>query len=242
MSAPMLEILYLRLEGPLQAWGETSRWVVRDTRLEPTKSGVVGLLGCCLGLGAAREHDRRLAQIGASLGMGVRVDRPGAVLRDYHTVHGGVLSAEGKIKITQSTGEAETVVSERDYLTDACFLVALAGNPALLDEIEGALRNPVWPPYLGRKSCAPSAPLLPALPGHTSRGIATNLRAALEAFPYLGRGEPPSRARAVIDADWATDMVGMPRQRRLDVPISFAARLFRSRYVYELNLELRGRD
>ena len=42
-------ILFLRLEGPLQSWGIRSRWDVRETQPEPTKSGVIGLLGCALG-------------------------------------------------------------------------------------------------------------------------------------------------------------------------------------------------
>ena len=45
----MANTLFLRLEGPLQSWGERGHWAVRDTAPEPTKSGVVGLLGCALG-------------------------------------------------------------------------------------------------------------------------------------------------------------------------------------------------
>ncbi|MGC8879968.1 MAG: CRISPR-associated protein Cas5, partial [Anaerolineae bacterium] len=32
----MANTLFLRLEGPLQAWGERARWRVRDTAPEPT--------------------------------------------------------------------------------------------------------------------------------------------------------------------------------------------------------------
>jgi CRISPR system Cascade subunit CasD len=44
----MANTLFLRLEGPLQAWGERGRWSIRDSAAEPTKSGVIGLLvhGC----------------------------------------------------------------------------------------------------------------------------------------------------------------------------------------------------
>ena len=45
----MANTLFLRLEGPLQSWGERGRWSVRDTALEPTKSGVIGLIACALG-------------------------------------------------------------------------------------------------------------------------------------------------------------------------------------------------
>ncbi len=35
--------LLLCFDAPLQSWGTMSRFVVRDTTTEPTKSGVVGL-------------------------------------------------------------------------------------------------------------------------------------------------------------------------------------------------------
>ena len=44
-----MSILLLRLAGPMQSWGIQSRFSVRDTGLEPSRSGVVGLLCCALG-------------------------------------------------------------------------------------------------------------------------------------------------------------------------------------------------
>ena len=96
-----MNTLFLRLEGPLQAWGTRARWGERDTALEPTKSGVIGIIACALGLG--RGEDTQIRDLGRALQLGVRIDRPGRLLVDYHTVIGGVRSAEGKIKITAST-------------------------------------------------------------------------------------------------------------------------------------------
>ncbi|MHB1416585.1 MAG: type I-E CRISPR-associated protein Cas5/CasD [Chloroflexota bacterium] len=236
MSEQGEEFIYLRLEGPLQAWGETSRWTVRDTRLEPTKSGLVGLLAACLGWGM--EDDARIAALAQAVAVGVRADRPGSVVRDYHTVYGGVLSAEGKVKINQNSKEPETVESWRDYLADACFLAAVQGPPALLDEVEEALRRPVWPPFLGRKSCPPALPIYPALPGRPSRGTAANLEQALRSFPWLGRGTAPSSARAVVELGPGEEQGRVARQRRQDVPLSFVHRQFGFRYVHEQDLEL----
>ena len=42
--------LLLRLVGPMQSWGTTSRFDERDTGKEPSKSGVVGLLAAALGI------------------------------------------------------------------------------------------------------------------------------------------------------------------------------------------------
>ncbi|MGD0905437.1 MAG: CRISPR-associated protein Cas5, partial [Terracidiphilus sp.] len=45
----MANTLFLRLESPLQSWGEDSQWSERRTAPDPTKSGIVGLLACALG-------------------------------------------------------------------------------------------------------------------------------------------------------------------------------------------------
>ncbi len=67
-----MSALLLRLAGPMQSWGVQRRFSVRDTGLEPSKSGVVGLL--CAARGRRREEP--VTDL-AALGMGVRVDREG---------------------------------------------------------------------------------------------------------------------------------------------------------------------
>ncbi len=147
-----IPILLFRLEGVLQSWGEHSKWDYRDTADFPSKSGVIGLLGCALGL----ERDNiRLGEISRSLHMIVRADRAGEVVTDFQTVSAEVLySASGKPR----TG-GNTFITHRNYLQDASFLVGLSGDKALLEELNNALRNPQWSIYLGRKSCVPSVPV-----------------------------------------------------------------------------------
>lgn len=76
-----MSVLLLRLAGPMQAWGDSARFVRRTTRHEPTKSGVVGLLASALGRGR-EESVEDLAQ----LEMGVRADQPGTLLRDFQAL------------------------------------------------------------------------------------------------------------------------------------------------------------
>jgi len=243
--AEALSVLFLRLEGALQSWGDDSRWSVRRTRGEPSKSGVIGMLAAASGWGLDADGDQEVARLGRELRMGVRVDRPGTLLRDYHTVVGGVLSAEGKIKINAATREPETVVSERYYMSDAAFLVALAGPPGTLARLTEALRRPVWPPYLGRRSCPPSAPLWPILPGHLSAGSYPDLATALASAPPLD-----ARAGTAAPASWRV-VVELPRGEmrprnegivfpRHDVPLSFSRRQFGVRYVEEFHLNPGG--
>ncbi|MCF3169839.1 type I-E CRISPR-associated protein Cas5/CasD [Streptomyces californicus] len=150
--------LLLRLAGPLQSWGTHSKYLWRDTARFPTRSGVVGMLAAGLG----RERGAALDDLTA-LSMTVRVDRPGVVLSDYHTVGGGlpadekVITASGKRR-SEETG---TLASKRHYLADASFTLALTSDDAdLLHVCAAALRDPYWPLFLGRRSCPPEGPVL----------------------------------------------------------------------------------
>jgi len=142
--------LLLRLEGLMQSWGYRSRFDYRDTALEPTRSGVIGLI--CAAMGIARGED--ISQFDA-IRMGVRVDKPGRPERDFHTAL-NVIKADGR--------GTDTVVSYRDYLSDASFTVGLQSeNKGLLEKIAEKLRNPEWILFLGRKAFPLTIPpLLPA--------------------------------------------------------------------------------
>ena len=59
-------------DAPMQSWGTKSQFASRDTAMEPTKSGVVGLLAAALGV--PREEDDDIQRL-ARMRMGVRVDR-----------------------------------------------------------------------------------------------------------------------------------------------------------------------
>ena len=56
-----MKVLLIRLEGPLQAWSAQGKLGVRDTEREPTKSGVLGLIGAALGM--PRTDDVTLAAL-----------------------------------------------------------------------------------------------------------------------------------------------------------------------------------
>ncbi|MGC0316967.1 type I-E CRISPR-associated protein Cas5/CasD [Kitasatospora acidiphila] len=148
----------LHLAGPLQSWGERSQFNQRDTAPFPTRAGVIGLLASALG----RDRGAPIDDL-TGLRLTVRSDRPGVLLRDLHTVGGGlsgrdtVTTAEGR----KRSGATATLLSHRYYLADAAFTAAITGEDAdLLEACAQALRAPKWPPYLGRRSCPPEGPLL----------------------------------------------------------------------------------
>lgn len=187
----MANLLLLYLEGPLQSWGLRARWDVRDTGAEPSKSGVQGLLGCALGY---PMRDPRLEELN-QLEMGVRTERPGSRMTDFHTTMGVMRTAEGKAK--GKPDDPSTIVSYRSYLQDASFLVVLGGPEDLLERCREALEHPRWPVFLGRKSCPPTRPVLEAWTDSFS-----SVEDALQGYRWLGawpRFKRPPRLLCTVD-------------------------------------------
>ena len=166
--------LLLRLAGPLQAWGVSSRFSIRETLDEPTKSGAIGLLCAALGWDrTAPTHvvagqPRPLAEL-AALPFGVRVVQAGVQRRDYHTAQ-QVLRAKAKLRPGKHVAGGdlqETVLSERYYLSDAYFLAGFESDDlALLEALDAAMAQPHWPLALGRKAFVPSLPVRYATPAY----------------------------------------------------------------------------
>ena len=184
--------LLLRLAAPLQSWGSDSKFETRKTDREPTKSGVVGLLAAALGL--RRDDTEGLARLNG-LRFAVRADQEGSLLVDFHT----------------AKSRDTSYVTYRHYLQDAVFLAGLeSGDEALLRELEAALRHPVYPLYLGRRSCPPTLPLCL---GQRQ----CSLQEALQTEPPLCPGR---HWRLVLDADPLEPGTAVQR----DVPVSFDPR------------------
>lgn len=136
-----MAVLLLRIAAPLQSWGDKSRFVRRDTCREPTKSGIVGLIASAQG----RSREDAVSDL-SELEFGVRIDQPGSLVRDFQTEH----KADGK----------PMPLTNRYYLADAAFLVALGGGLTVLKAISESLLHPKRPLYFGRRSCPAVLPLV----------------------------------------------------------------------------------
>ncbi|MEU3958259.1 type I-E CRISPR-associated protein Cas5/CasD [Streptomyces buecherae] len=235
-------VLLLRLAGPLQAWGyHVTANHRRDTHSEPTKSGVIGLLAAAMG----RDRDEPLADL-LDLRLGVRVDVPGQLLRDYHTVsdyrgrplpQSGV-SAKGVQRPTQPA--KYTHVTSRYYLQDAAFLAALAGPRDLLERLHVAVRAPAFPLALGRRSCPPTQPLALGLrEGELARVMRdepwlASERARKQHAVRIGRERGVNRPVYAATTDVSVTVESPEGDDELrDAPVSFDphARRFTTRWV-----------
>lgn len=205
----------LRLAGPMQSWGTTSRFDQRDTGKEPSKSGVIGLLAAALGIDRQNWNDLEPL---TRLTMGVRHDRPGVLKRDYQTAQNITSADRSKIH--------ETAVTMRDYLADAVFLVGLEGpDRILLEKAHAALQNPVWPLAMGRKSYVPSEPVW--LDGGV---VDAPLLEVFASWPWIAslRRYESVPVRLLVSME-SQDNGGA---LRMDQPLSsFAERRFGARYV-----------
>ena len=209
-----MSTLLLRLAAPLQSWGADSKFEERRaTMREPTKSGVIGMLAAALG----RRREDPIDDL-AKLRFGVRIDQPGQLLRDYHTAR----SPNGKT----------SYVTNRYYLVDAVFLVGLEGDVDFLHVLHEALRAPVFPLYLGRRSCPPA--------GKISLGISENAleevldTTSWQASKYMQKktftyGKPDNLALVLDSAD-----VG--NMRRTDLPLSFSQKHRKYKYRYFIDI------
>jgi CRISPR system Cascade subunit CasD len=233
----MVSTLLLFLAGPMQSWGTQSRFTERDTGLEPSKSGVIGLV--CAALGRSRETS---VDDLADLRMGVRIDQEGVMRRDYHTAGGWHLQKDKGYGVAKADGSAPgTVVSTRYYLADAQYLVGLEGeDEALLDRIHAALVAPVWQLSLGRKAFVPGVPV--HLADGLRRGIP--LKQALEGFRWPVsplcplKHQPtttkPDPLRLALEVDFTDPLsVNALVEVRMDQPegAAFQTRAFRTRRV-----------
>jgi CRISPR system Cascade subunit CasD len=205
----------------MQSWGTTSRFDQRDTGKEPSKSGVIGLIAAALGIDRELWNDDLKALAG--LVMGVRHDRPGVLKRDYQTAG---CAASDKMRRADGSLSDDGVTSQRDYLADAVFLVGLEGaDRSLLERAHTALRNPVWPLALGRKSYVPSEPVW------LDNGIVdAPLVDVFAGWPWIAtprRSEnSPKKLLVSLESQDGTGVL------RMDQPLSsFAERRFGARYV-----------
>lgn len=201
--------LLLRFAAPMQAWGIDAKFEVRRTEAQPTKSGVVGMIAAALG----RHRDDPVDDLN-ELRFGVRTDREGVLVQDFHT----------------AKAEKSAYVTRRWYLADAVFLVGIESNDIKrLETISEVLCNPVYSLYLGRRSCPPTQPLVLNI-------VDSPLEDALRDYPWLvsdtyRNKHDGSSLRITVDASPSESNRGALR----DVPISFnpACRKYSWRKVKE---------
>ena len=204
----MTASLLLHLHGPLQAWGGHARFDDRDTQAIPTASGLVGLLAAALG----RPRGADVGDL-AALSLAVRVDRPGRLVEDFHTV-GAEYPKGRRLRTAEGKERDDPVVTRRQYLADAAFTVALTGDDEVVQAAADAIASPRWSLALGRRACPPAHPFLlgvrqgvstellesdlPVVRDHVRHGLVVDLVADDDAGEFAPVRDRPAK----ILGDW----------------------------------------
>ncbi|MEU6246551.1 type I-E CRISPR-associated protein Cas5/CasD [Glycomyces sp. NPDC047010] len=193
--------LRLKLAGPMQSWGTSSRFTRRATDAAPSKSGVLGMLAAAKGVRRTEPLTELL-----DVRFGVRLDQPGTLLRDFQTTR------------PLDVPDANATLAERFYLTDAVFLAAVEGDGDLIDDLAEALRRPRFQLFLGRRSCPPSDKVL-------LDAVGMPLEEAIAAQPWLAAAHHRHRCPPRVDLEVVRDArPGEQGDAVQDVPVSFDPR------------------
>ena len=184
-----MEFLVFQLQAPMASWGEAAVGEYRGSAPHPGQSALVGLLGAALGLDRADEAAHAALRDGYGFAVGVLgAQGDGRLLRDYHTAQvpprsalKGRPHATRRDELAMPKRELGTILSTRDYRQNVHYLIAVALRegataPHTLAALAQALRTPRFHLYLGRKTCAPAAPLWPQVVE------ATSAHAAMQVF------------------------------------------------------------
>lgn len=161
----MRQFLILRLEGPLQAWGDVAVDSWRPTRAFPSLSALAGLAASALGW--TYQDAARTTMLQSNLSYAVLEERSPQVVQDFHTADLARIGSAGwthwGLERRGGANATGTQPQRKQYLADGSFIVAVtlnSGAPTSLAELGGALVEPARPLFMGRKGCLPASRIL----------------------------------------------------------------------------------
>jgi CRISPR system Cascade subunit CasD len=156
-----MKLLILRLCGPLMSLAGPGVDAFPMSLPIPSASMIAGLMGAALGY---RRGDTRLAALANGIDYAVVVHRPGVPIIDFQTANldsigDRIVSTDAEgflVEVARSTSTSRAM-ARRPFLSDADMRVVVRlpeGWEA--DAVLAALRDPVFPLFLGRTHCMPS--------------------------------------------------------------------------------------
>lgn len=162
-----MRFLLFTVYAPMGSFGEIAVGERRMSWARPGRSAILGLVAAAQGI--ERTDEAAHHQLETGLHYAVRTDTPGRPLMDYHTAQtpkarGGRTFATRRQEL--ESDDLNTVLSSREWRSDACFTIALWPRPDRivdLDKIASALRCPHFVLYVGRKSAPLGLPLNPEI-------------------------------------------------------------------------------
>lgn len=170
--------LILNLEAPMMSFATAeTRWdIFKDTKLSPTHSAIVGMIGAALGY---QRNSNELEELYNAIEIRViekttEVDSEEEFFSKYmtQTVEDFQImstkrrdqfvlidSHKGFNKASGGRQRGNNII-RKIYLEDESFKVEVTADDEVIDRIFEALRHPYYPYYIGRACCIPAAPVV----------------------------------------------------------------------------------
>lgn len=215
------KVLLLWLEGPLQSWGDRSKFELRDTLNFPTWSALCGMMCAALGKGGEqKEFLEELTKLPPRIFAFGLPSVASTKLEDFQTIGSHFneddpfellmipKTAEGK----KATGVPGNVIVYKNAMQDAFFAIELPLESNLAEEVYQALLKPYWQLYLGRKAYVPSDLI--------ARGVFTSFTDADKQMELIYKQKNLKKLFKVVSPSDACDEDGIAIEL-FDVPISF---------------------
>ena len=136
----------LTLSAPMASFSSQPRLQHRLTQLTPTKSAIIGMIACAMGLGRDDSYDHL-----NTLTVSVIDVAGGKPEQDFQTVHDAV---------TNDGSAGRAAITSRHYIPDYRAVVELTGDDDLITDVTHALQFPHWQLYLGRRAHVLDRPLI----------------------------------------------------------------------------------
>lgn len=150
----MIYAVILHFDAPLQSWGIDSRFQHRSAGAAPSKSAVCGMVCAACGVAKGSEEERNVIDRFVQLHMDCFCIKTDGIMADFHTV-------QHFRRATGSLATDDAIVTHRHYWQGSRYNVVLSSaDKDFLIRIHGALQNPVWGIWFGRKCCIPAAPII----------------------------------------------------------------------------------
>lgn len=159
----------IQLQSKMQSWGNDSKsktfGLYRGTMLHPSISGIMGLLATCLGASnGSDDYNELIKSVQYDCAICEKIP---SIMIDYNTIGGGFDKNDEfeknmiprKVDHSQPVGYGCAVITEREYLINANFILILKALDEYSDKLEKAIKNPKWVPSFGRACCIPSTRL-----------------------------------------------------------------------------------
>lgn len=165
----MKKYLVINLQGIFQYYAVTNGFVVTvsdgyyKTEKCPTRNALVGMIGCAMGI---ERKSPKLDDLKKNLDFKYRLLKEGIIYTDYQTIHGLIdPETDEQLGFHRVGGgihnDGTGLIKRVEYLNDYKFEGYIGSeDESLLEDIKKYFHNPVWSPYLGKRVCIPSVPIV----------------------------------------------------------------------------------